>query len=137
MKHFTAFLLFIACLSVKAQTDSTNLVGTWELVSHTYGNPPQSQGFGIKRYKIITPTHFVVTDIDPETNVTKTSIMGTYSFSNGVYKEKILHVTETAKFMIGSEFSFLIKFDQEDAMSQVGSFNNMNTAENWKRVKSL
>lgn len=88
-----------------------------------------------KRYKIFTPTHFTVINVDSKTNITTTSIFGTYTLSENNYTEKILHVNKESSKMIGSEFTFQLKFQGSDLLSQVGGFNGMKTDETWSRIK--
>ena len=137
MKSILALLLVFTCSISIAQTDSVSLTGTWELSNYVYGDhdattPIQSN---FKRYKVFTPTHFTVINVDSESNITTTSIFGTYTLSGNNYTEKILHVNKESSKMIGSEFSFQLKFQGGDMLSQVGGFNGMKTDETWMRVK--
>ncbi|MGV3502611.1 MAG: hypothetical protein ACO1O1_02835 [Adhaeribacter sp.] len=136
-KYLFTLAIVLTSFLAQAQKEAKTLLGTWELSQLTYNSQSTTPGQNnFKRYKIITPTHFMVVDINASTNVTKTSIFGTYTFQNGVYKEKILHVNQESRGMIGSENSFKIKFQGENLMSQAGEFNGIKSNESWTRVKN-
>lgn len=138
MKHLFA-LSIILCLfiNVRAQQPISTLSGTWEIKNFIYGNNPNNneQNTKFKKYKSFTPTHFSVIEVDPKTNITTTSIFGTYTITKGLYIEKILNVNRESSGMIGQTFSFTVTFEGDDKMIQTGSFNGMKTSELWERVK--
>lgn len=139
MKYLFA-LAVVLCLftNVRGQQPTPTISGTWEIKNFTYGDNPNNneQNTKFKKYKSFTPTHFTVIEIDPNTNITTTSIFGTYTITNGIYTEKILNVNRESSGMIGQTFSFTIVFEGEDKMMQTGSFNGMKTSELWVRVHS-
>ncbi|WP_214225985.1 hypothetical protein [Pedobacter sp. B4-66] len=139
MKHLFA-LSIVLCLfiNVRAQQPTSTLSGTWEIKNFIYGNNPNNneQNTKFKKYKSFTPTHFTVIEVDPKTNITTTSIFGTYTIVSGVYTEKILNVNRESSVMIGQTFSFTIAFEGDDKMIQTGAFNGMKTSELWVRVKA-
>ena len=137
MKHILTLIIAIClCFNVKAQTDAAKIIGIWELTKFIYGNNPNNneQHSSYKKFKLFTPTHFTVIEIDPNTNITNTSILGTYSLNNGIYIEKILNVNRESSGMIGLSFSFTLAFEGNDKMFQIGGFNGMKTSEMWTRV---
>jgi hypothetical protein len=138
MKHLFA-LSVILCLfiNVRGQQPTSALSGTWEIKNFIYGDNPNNneQNTKFKKYKSFTPTHFTVIEVDPKTNITTTSIFGTYTITNGLYVEKILNVNRESSGMIGQNFSFTVTFEGDDKMIQTGSFNGMKTSELWERVK--
>ena len=125
------FLFF----TVQAQ-DATKILGTWKIKSFQYGNHPNNNEWhtSFKKYKSYTPTHFIVIEINAETNVTTTSIFGTYEIKDGIYKEHILNVNRESAGMIGQTFSFTLNFEGNDKMYSTGSFNGMKSSELWERV---
>ena len=128
----SALLLF---LSVQGQ-DTKTILGTWKIKNFQYGNHPNNNeaNTSFKKFKSYTPTHFIVIEIDSKTNVTTTSIFGTYEIKNGIYTEKILNVNRESAGMIGQSFSFTLDFDGNDKMHSTGSFNGMKSSELWVRV---
>jgi len=75
-------------------------------------------------------------DVNPKTNITNTNIFGTYTLENGIYNENLLNVTGDSAYMIGKKFSFTTRFDGENTLVQLGSFNGMEIQEKWVRVLS-
>ncbi|MDB5005475.1 MAG: hypothetical protein JWQ34_3700 [Mucilaginibacter sp.] len=137
MKYLIALLITCSCFIAKAQLNSDKLVGTWELTEISYkGNAIVPQLHGYKRYKSYSPTHFTVIEVDLETNITKTSIFGTYTLSDSTYTEHILHVNRENSNMIGGNYPAIVKFDSDDAMAMVGNVNNVKIDERWKKVKA-
>lgn len=129
-----ALLLF---LNVQAQ-DAKKLIGTWQIKNFQYSNDVRNNenNTPFRKYKTYTTTNFVVTEIDNRTNITTTSIFGTYNIKDGVYKEKILSVNRESAGMIGQTFSFTLTFEGNDQMYSTGSFNGMKTSELWTRIKN-
>lgn len=138
MKHILALLLICSSFIVKAQVKSDKLVGTWELTGFSFsGNAlVDAKSNGFKRYKSFTPTHFIVTDVDPKSNVTKTSIFGTYSLADSTYTEHLLHVNKENANMIGSDYPGIIKFDSDNEMQFATQVNGQKMVEYWKKAKA-
>jgi hypothetical protein len=126
--------LFILC-SVQAQ-DFSKLIGTWKIKKFQYDSQSDNAEWhnAVKKYKSYTPTHFTVTEVNLATNVTTTSIFGTYDIKDGVYTEHILHVNKESAPMIGQSFYFALTFEGDDKIRTTGSFNGMKTSELWERV---
>ena len=130
----TLLLLFF---NVQAQ-DNNKLLGTWEIKNFQYSDNSNNneKNTPFRKYKSYTPTNFIVTEINSQTNITTTSIFGTYEIKDGIYTEKILSVNRESAGMIGLTFSFTLTFEDNDKMYSTGSFNGMKTAELWYRVKN-
>lgn len=139
MKHVltlaTALFLF---LSVSAQDNKAMILGTWEIKEFNYtdGSATPQNKSPFRKFKSYTPTHFIVIELDPVTNITNTSIFGTYEIKDDKYSETILNVNRESAGMIGRTFNFTINFDGNDKMVSIGSFNGMQTSEVWTRVKT-
>nr|WP_068887573.1 hypothetical protein [Pedobacter panaciterrae] len=140
MKHLFA-LSVVVCLfiNVKGQQQTSTLSGTWEIKNFTYDNHSNNneQNTKFKKYKSFTPTHFIVIEVNPNNNITTTSLFGTYTIKDGIYTEKILNVNRESSGMMGRSFSFTIAFEGKDKMIQTGSFNGMKTSELWVKVKTV
>ncbi len=124
--------------NVQAQ-DVKKLLGTWEIKNFQYDNHPDNneKNTRYRKYKTYSPTNFIVTEIDLQTNITTTSIFGTYKIKDGIYTEKIKSVSEKSAGMIGQLFSFTLAFENDDKFLSTGSFNGMKTSELWVRVKDV
>lgn len=124
-------------LQVQAQ-DVKKLLGTWEIKNFQYSNDANNneKNTPFRKYKSYTPTNFIVTEIDNRSNITTTSILGTYEIKDGIYTEKVISVNRESAGMIGRTFSFTLTFEDDDKMYSTGSFNGMKTSELWVRVKS-
>ncbi len=137
MKYFLALLITCSTVIAKAQTNSNKLVGTWELTAFTYkGNSIVPQLHGFKRYKSFTPTHFIVTEVNMETDITTTSIFGTYTLTDSTYTEHLLHVNRESARMIGGNYSGIIRYDSDDNMAFIGILGGEKMDERWKKVKA-
>jgi hypothetical protein len=130
----TALFFFI---NVQGQ-DLKKILGTWEIKNFQYSNNANNneKNTPFRKYKTYTPTNFIVTEIDNQTNITTTSIFGTYDIKDGIYTEKILSVNRESAGMIGRTFSFTLTFEDNDKMYSTGSFNGMKTSELWVRIKN-
>jgi hypothetical protein len=135
MKHsIVALLIICSSFIAKAQTKSTKLVGTWQLTSFSISGNTVTEGF--KRYKSFTPTHFIVTDIDPTSNATRTSIFGTYALTDTTYTEHLLHLNKENAAMTGQTYPGSVIFDGDDTMTFKTTFNGQKMEEHWKLVKA-
>ena len=131
-----ATLLFLF-INVQAQ-DNTKLLGTWEIKNFQYSNNPNNNenNTPFRKFKSYTSTNFIVTEINNQTNITTTSIFGTYEIKDGIYTETIISVNRESAGMIGRTFSFTLTFEDNDKMYSTGSFNGMKTTELWHRIKN-
>ncbi|MGV8878426.1 MAG: hypothetical protein ACOH2A_05290 [Sphingobacteriaceae bacterium] len=118
--------------------DVKKLLGTWEIKKFQYSNDANNnkRDTSFRKYKSYTTTNFIVTKIDNRTNITTTSIFGTYEIKDSIYTEKILSVNLESAEMIGLTFSFTLTFENDDIMSAIGSINGMKTSEIWQRLKN-
>jgi TonB-dependent SusC/RagA subfamily outer membrane receptor len=139
MKYLLTLALSV-CLFVSAHgQDQANLLqGTWKIKSFNYdGKQNTSEKFPTSRYKLYTPTHFAVIEIDTASGQVTTSILGTYQITDGVYSETILNVNKASAFMIGKTFSFKLTSDAPESLTYVGSFNGINSTEVWEKVTKI
>jgi len=137
MKYLITLLIACSSFIAKAQINSNKLIGTWELTEFSYkGNSIVPQLHGFKRYKSFTPTHFIVTEVNLETNITTTSIFGTYTLTDSTYSEHLLHINRENANMIGGHYAGIIRFDTEDAMAFISMPGGEKMDERWKKVKA-
>ena len=121
-----------------------SLVGTWRLVSATYGNPggkeirdwihyvPQ----GVVHLKHITPTHFTVVTYEAQSKKVTIVGGGRYSLQDGVYKEMIDYAMGgTLPDLLGKEQSFTLRLEG-DRWNHSGTLSNgARIEEIWERVR--
>ena len=130
-----AFAIFIATIIASsaqegASSASKDIIGTWVLVGtpDKIGEIPSTGG----RLKLITPTHWVVTQADPKTNIVIFHHGGTYSIKGGEYLEAVKFANENTADLIGKVHTFKIKVEG-DTLTQIGVGNPWN--EVWKRLR--
>ncbi len=98
-------------------------VGTWELVSNSKNH---------QRFKMITPTHFSVNDINVKGKRFKGFFLGSYKIEgDSVYSEKIEYVGDKLDGFLGVENTFTYKF--KDGFLYLTGINN-GFKEVWKKV---
>lgn len=120
--------------SAKARTNE--LVGTWRLVSASYGGRESDLPKRVTMLKQITPTHFLWTRIDSTTGQIRDAAGGTYSLNGETY-------TETPKFGMGGDFeivrdkphSFTWKIDANEWHHTGKLANGLTIDEVWERVE--
>jgi hypothetical protein len=135
MKYLAALLIVFSSFGVKAQINSDKLVGTWELLEYSYDSNtvvPQLQGF--KRFKLYTPTHFAVIEVNLETSKVTTSFLGTYTLIDGAYAEHIVY-SSNSTIKSGSNYLANVSFDTDEAMAMVATLNGLPMDERWKKAK--
>ncbi|RXK80726.1 helix-turn-helix domain-containing protein [Filimonas effusa] len=128
-------VVFSACFSTKkAATPDATLVGTWQLFKNgfpdtAYGNVP-----GQIRYKIITPGHFMVTDIQVKDNTMYAAFFGTLTVDTqkGTYSESLRTAGTGYKHNLREE-PYLYKFKINGNFLYTTGINN-NYNEVWKRI---
>ncbi|MFD2143938.1 hypothetical protein [Mucilaginibacter antarcticus] len=136
MKYLATLLIVLSSFVVKAQLNSDKLIGTWELSEFSYnGNNVVPQIHGIKRYKLYTPTHFTVLEINLQTKVITTSFLGTYTLIDSNYAERIIY-SSGPQVKAGGNYLAKVSFDNEDTMVMVAKLNGLPMDERWKKAKS-
>jgi hypothetical protein len=121
-----------------------NLVGSWRLVSATYGNPGGKEGRdwihyvpeGMVHLKHITPTHFTVVTYEVPTKKVTIVGGGRYSLRDGAYKETVeFAMGRTLPELLGKEQSFSLKLEG-DRWTHSGTLTNGQRIEEvWELVK--
>lgn len=71
-----------------------------------------------------------------ETDITTTSIFGTYTLTDSTYTEHLLHVNRESARMIGGNYSGIIRYDSDDNMAFIGILGGEKMDERWKKVKA-
>jgi len=126
-------LLFV--LSVNAQQQPSNILGTWKLVSYKYGESDiQFATNRVQKIKLITPTYFTWIHYINEDKMVSEVAGGTYTFSGGDYVEKIGFGGSTMKSYIDKEQAFKIKIE-EGKMYVFGVMtDNQRIEEIWEKI---
>jgi len=127
----TLILIFVCSLSALAGLKS-KIVGTWQLcdkqsmqVDTTYND------FNQMRYKLITPTNFMVTEVKYYDKVLYGGFFGTYTLEKDVYTE-FIDLTGVGYNQYqgqGNRFKIKIKGDFLYIMGLNNPYNEV-----WKRV---
>jgi hypothetical protein len=124
----------VAKAQEKAQSLGTQIIGTWKMVSGTYGGQPGGSP-EITTLKHITPAHFLVVSYDKANKVTRV-IGGPYVVEGALYKE-------TPRYGFGSSFEAVRDQQQTfeckvegDKFYQKGTLSvGVELEEVWERVK--
>jgi hypothetical protein len=112
------------------------VIGTWKLVSATYGGEKVDlEELGIT-LKHITPTSFVWLSYDPDTKLVSRTSGGTYTFKGDQFEE-------TPQYGFGEDFdiirakphSFTIKIDGDKWHHNGTLSNDLKIEEVWERCK--
>lgn len=128
---------FSACLSARRTATSENeLVGTWQLYSYgkpdtTYDNKP-----GQVRYKLITPGHFMITDIEFRKEVMYAAFFGTLTLDpkTKTYSEKLQTTGGYGYARYMREEPFRFSYTLKDSFLYTTGLNN-NYNEVWKKLR--
>lgn len=128
---------FSACLSSrKTATSENELVGTWQLYTNgkpdtTYDNKP-----GQVRYKLITPGHFMITDIEFRKEVMYAAFFGTITLDpkNKTYSEKFQTTGGYGYARYMREEPFRFSYTLKDSFLYTTGLNN-NYNEVWKKLR--
>jgi hypothetical protein len=102
-------------------------LGSWECISLGLGGR-------IKHVKHVTSTHFTWVTYDRDNMATVAVAGGTWSFRDGVYRERIEYASETHKYLRGREYAFAIKIEG-DKWTHRSTQADLAVDEVWKRLK--
>lgn len=104
MKRNVAIVLFSVfsfVLSVNAQQNPPEILGTWKLVSYRYGESDiQFATDSIQMIKLVTPTYFTWIHYTNKDKMVSEMAGGTYTLAGGDYVEKIVFGGYTMKSYI-------------------------------------
>jgi hypothetical protein len=116
---------------------ATNHLGTWRLVSGTYGGTAASLPKEERRVKIITPSHFVWVAYDDKNRVVSSSMGGSCSLEGTKYTEIVeFFLPESMRTYLGKKQEFTIRVEG-DKLYQSGKLSDgMTIEEVWQRVKA-
>jgi hypothetical protein len=123
---------------------TVNLVGTWRLVSATYGNPAGKElrdwvhyvPHEVVHLKHITPTHFTVVTYEAQTKKVTVVGGGRYSLQDGTYKEWVDYAMGgTLPELLGQEQSFTLRMDGDQWIHSGTLTNGAKIEEVWERVR--
>ncbi|WP_210487130.1 hypothetical protein [Rufibacter aurantiacus] len=139
MKNVLTAVFVLMCLftDAQAQTKSLSLNGTWNLSQLTMGDslPATPQQKGFIRFKIFSPTHFTVLQMDARTNEILGALFGTYKVANGVLTETILNESNTGLKLVSKTFTFKFKLQPDGTLLQEGDINGTKAKEKWTKFK--
>lgn len=127
-------ILFV--LSVNAQQQPSDILGTWKLVSYKYGESDiQFATDSIQRIKLFTPTYFTWMNYTTKDKIVDELAGGTYTLAGGDYVEKIGFGGYTMKSYIDKEQAFKIKIE-EGKMYVFGVMSdNQRIEEIWEKIE--
>lgn len=129
---FVLLFLFVG-FGLNAQKGMNfKLVGTWQL-SHTGTGQFDSSQYRVGHIhcKTITPTNFMVFDLNPKDSTLYCAFYGTYTIENGVYTEYLDYVNPTLMSFKAVKNTFKIKL-KENTLYFHGTNNDFD--EVWTRV---
>jgi len=133
--------------AVKGQLDTAlqrKIKGSWNLVKFNYGNPnatnPAKQQF--RRLKLYTENNYTVTDIDANTNITRTAFQGNYFVGKDPavkdnYQENKLPLSPSIPMGVESKFVCKVFIDPDDQLHFEWLSNGVKCSETWIRIKKL
>ena len=127
--------VFLFVLSVKAQQQPSDILGTWKLVSYKYGESSiQFAADSQQRIKLITPTYFTWIHYTNRDKMATEMAGGTYTLTGGDYVEKIGFGGYTMKSYIDKEQAYKIKIE-EGKMYLFGVMtDNQRIEEVWEKI---
>ena len=116
MKRNVAIVLlsvFSFVLSVNAQQQSSDILGTWKLVSYKYGESDiQFATDSVQMIKLVTPTYFTWIHYTNKDKMVSEMAGGTYTLAGGDYVENIGFGGYTMKSYINKEQAYKIKIEE-------------------------
>jgi len=116
MKRNVAIVLlsvFSFVLSVNAQQQSSDILGTWKLVSYKYGESDiQFATDSVQMIKLVTPTYFTWIHYTNKDKMVSEMAGGTYTLTGGDYVENIGFGGYTMKSYINKEQAYKIKIEE-------------------------
>ena len=142
MKIITSFCLFVLLLSC-AQMDTNPIQGTWQLVEGRYVTADTTIIYGVSptasRIKVIGKTHFATVWQDTASSdpIATGFNGGTYTFSNGIYIEKLDYFSY--KDWIGGEAIFKVKIEGDKLTfipaTKEGNEQETGFFDEWRRIE--
>ena len=105
--------VFLFVLSVNAQQNSSEILGTWKLVSYKYGESNiQFATDSVQRIKLFTPTYFTWIHYANKDKMVIEMAGGIYTLAGGDYVEKVGFVGYSMKSYIDKEQVFKMKIEE-------------------------
>jgi len=125
-------ILIFGCSLSAADSLKSKIVGTWQLCNkQTLQVDTTFNDFNQMRYKLITPTNFMLTEVKYYNKVLYGGFFGTYTLEEDIYTETIDLAAAGYKLFLGQKNSFQIKIEGD--MMYIKGLNNPYD-EVWKRV---
>ena len=128
--------VFLFVLSVNAQQNPPEILGTWKLVSYKYGESDiQFATDSIQMIKLVTPTYFTWIHYKNKDKMVSEMAGGTYTLAGGDYVEKIGFGGYTMKSYINKEQAYKIKIE-EGKMYLFGIMSDSQRIEEiWEKIE--
>lgn len=130
--------VFLVVLSVSAKEKTSDILGTWKLVSYKYGERDIqfANDSVIQRIKLITPTTFTWVHFTTKDHFVREVAGGTYVFDGDNYVERIDFGGVSMTSYLNKEQSYKVKI-QDDTMYLFGVMtDNERIEEIWKKVET-
>ena len=127
--------VFLLVLSVKAQQQPSDILGTWKLVSYKYGESDiKFATDSFQRIKLITPTYFTWIHYSNKDKMVSEMAGGTYTLTGGDYVEKIGFGGYTMKSYIDKEQVFKVKIEGGKMYIFGVMTDNQRIEEIWEKI---
>jgi hypothetical protein len=130
--------VFLIVVSVSAQVKTSELLGTWKLVSHKYGGSDiqYANDSIVQRIKLITPTTFTWVHFNTKDQLVREVAGGTYVFDGDNYIESIDFGGASMQSFLNKKQAFKIKI-QDGQLYQFGVLTNgLPIEEVWKKIEA-
>lgn len=129
---FLSIVLMFSCALTATSGLKSKMVGTWQLLNkNTMQVDTLFDGNNQVRYKLITPTNFMVTEVKNDMKVLYGAFFGTYTLEKDVYTEYLNSTGMGYGFYLGQVNRFKVRI-KGDLMYIQGIGNPWD--EVWKRV---
>lgn len=130
------FFLFLVVLSVNAQQKSSDILGTWKLLSYRYGEGDiQIPNDSVKMIKLVTPSHFTWVHFATRNQIVGEVAGGTYVFDGVNYVENIDFGGHGMTSYINKKQSYKIKIKEDKIYLSGVMTDNQRIEEIWGKIK--
>ena len=130
------FSMFLFVLSVNAQQKSSEILGTWKLVSYKYGESDiQFANDSIQRIKLVTPTHFTWIHYTTKDQIIEESAGGTYILDGSNYVENIGFGGYTMRAYFNKKQAYKLKIENGKMYLFGVMTDNQRIEEIWEKIE--
>jgi len=129
------FLVIFGITKLNAQSTSSEILGTWKLVSFKYGEgETKNADDGIVRLKLITQDHFAFIHYLGKNNIVLESAGGTYTVNGEDYTENIEFGAFTMKCFFDKKQLYKIKIENGRLYLSGVMSDNQKIEEVWEEI---